>query len=171
LSRNGGDSAPDAAPDAAPGPSAGPGASTVIESGGPEETAAAGRKLAAELRRGDVVLFEGEVGAGKSTMIRSAMRELGIEGAIPSPTFTIGRLYRGRDPVSHLDLYRLGSIEDEDPGLLAEYLGPDRIVFVEWPGPAGPGLAATAVRSFTVSLEHRGGDRRRIEIALTLPAG
>ena len=135
----------------------------MIESGGPEETAAAGRELAAELRPGDVVFFRGEVGAGKSTMIRAAMRELGVEGPIPSPTFTIGRRYRGRHPVSHLDLYRLGSIEDEDPGLLAEYFGPDRIVFIEWPGAAEADLAGSARRRLTVSLVHLGGDRRMIE--------
>lgn len=142
----------------------GGGEPAVIESAGPGETGAAGRELAAEIRPGDVILLRGEVGSGKSTMIRAAMRELGVEGPIPSPTFTIGRRYRGRCPVSHLDLYRLGSIEDEDPGLLAEYFGPDRIVFIEWPGDAEPALSRMARRLLTVSLEHLGGDRRRIEL-------
>lgn len=140
------------------------GGSTAFESDGPERTGEAGRELAEGLRPGDVILFRGEVGAGKSTMIRAAMQELGVRGSIPSPTFTIGRSYRGRCPVSHLDLYRLGPIEDEDPGLLAEYFGPDRIVFVEWPGDAEPALVHTGSRLFTVSLAHLGGDLRRIEI-------
>ncbi len=140
------------------------GGGTAIDSDGPERTGEAGRDLAADLRPGDVILVRGEVGAGKSTMIRAAMGELGVRGSIPSPTFTIGRTYHGRCPVSHLDFYRLGSIEDEDPGLLAEYFGPDRIVFVEWPGSAEPALAGMGSRLFTVSLAHLGGDLRRIEI-------
>jgi tRNA threonylcarbamoyladenosine biosynthesis protein TsaE len=136
-----------------------------IDSDSPERTAEVGRELAAGLAPGDVILFSGEVGTGKSTMIRAALRELGVEGPIPSPTFTIGRSYRGRCPVSHLDLYRLGSIEDEDPGLLADHFGPDRVVFVEWPGEAGPALAGMGRRLFEVSLTHLGADRRRIEIA------
>ena len=50
-----------------------------------------------------------------------------------SPTFTIGRRYRGRVPVAHLDLYRLEGMGDEEPGLLDDYLTPDAIAFVEWP--------------------------------------
>lgn len=135
-----------------------------IESGGAEETAAIGRRIAADLRPGDVVLLVGEVGAGKSTLIRSAMRELGVEGAIPSPTFTIGRSYAAEVPVSHLDLHRIGSIGAEDPGLLAEYFGDDKIVFVEWPGEDETDLADQARRIRTVSLTHLGGDARRISI-------
>lgn len=140
------------------------GGSERIEAAGPEQTEAAGRKVAAEIEPGDVVLLHGEVGAGKSTLIRAAMRELGVEGAIPSPTFTIGRSYKGRLPVSHLDLHRIGSIDAEDPGLLNEYFGRDRVVFVEWPGEDEPGLTADAVRVRRIELTHEGGDSRRIEI-------
>lgn len=132
-------------------------------------TEAAGRELAASLRPGDVVLFHGEVGAGKSTMIRAAMRELGVSGAIPSPTFTIGRAYEGGSPgrpqpVSHLDLYRLDSLEHEDPGLLAGYFGPDRITFVEWPGRAEAFLTERATRLIEVTLHHRDEHSRTIEV-------
>jgi len=136
----------------------------IIETSGPEETAAIGARIAAELEPGDVILLSGEVGAGKSTLIRAALRELGVEGAIPSPTFTIGRSYEGRLPVSHLDLHRIGSIDAEDPGLLSEYFGADRVVFVEWPGEDEAGLAATATRVRSIALSHQGGDRRRIEV-------
>ncbi|HTU13851.1 MAG TPA: tRNA (adenosine(37)-N6)-threonylcarbamoyltransferase complex ATPase subunit type 1 TsaE [Solirubrobacterales bacterium] len=135
-----------------------------IESHSTERTAEIGRRLAEGLEPGDVVLLVGEVGAGKSTLIRAAMRELGVEGAIPSPTFTIGRSYNGSVPVSHLDLHRIGSIGTEDPGLLAEYFGDDRIVFVEWPGDDEADLAAQAGRIRKVTLTHLGGDARRITI-------
>jgi tRNA threonylcarbamoyladenosine biosynthesis protein TsaE len=117
--------------------------------------------LAERLQPGDVVVVSGEVGSGKTTMIRGALRALGVEGPVSSPTFTIGRRYLGRVPVSHLDLYRLDSLEGEDPGLLEDYLGPDTIAFVEWPEAAEP-LLERPVRS--VRLRHAGGDRRQVEL-------
>jgi len=132
------------------------------ESGSAERTAALGAELARELSPGDVVLLRGEMGAGKSTFIRGALRQLGVEGAIPSPTFTIGRRYEGAVRASHLDLYRLGSLDDEDPGVIDEYLGPDTIAFVEWPEPVAA-LVEPRVR-VEVDLRHDGADRRRIDL-------
>jgi ATPase subunit of ABC transporter with duplicated ATPase domains len=83
---------------------------------GAAETEALGGELAAMLEPGDVVVVSGEVGAGKTTLIRGACRALGIEDPVTSPTFTIGQRYQGgRLPVAHLDLYRLESLEAEDP--------------------------------------------------------
>jgi len=135
---------------------------------GPGETEAEGRKLAAWLEPGDLVLVNGEVGAGKSTLIRATMRELGVSGAITSPTFTIGRLYEGegqRMPVAHLDLYRLGGLESEDPGLLAEYFGPDRVSFVEWPGGSSGELSEMATRTIRVAIDHIDAESRRITVS------
>ncbi|MFZ0090563.1 MAG: tRNA (adenosine(37)-N6)-threonylcarbamoyltransferase complex ATPase subunit type 1 TsaE, partial [Solirubrobacteraceae bacterium] len=85
---------------------------------------------------------------------------------VTSPTFTIGQRYRGtRIPiVAHVDLYRLGSLADEDPDLLADYLGPDTIAFVEWPRAAAGELAVLAHVAARVHLEHAGGDRRRVTV-------
>jgi tRNA threonylcarbamoyladenosine biosynthesis protein TsaE len=132
-----------------------------LETDGPAGTEAAGARLAERLSPGDVVLVSGELGAGKTTFVRGAARALGVTGPITSPTFTIGRRYAGRPPVSHLDLYRLDGLDAEDPALLADYLTPDAIAFVEWPERAGTALQAT----FHVSLQHAGGDRRNVEIA------
>ena len=96
-------------------------------------TEALGARLAAKLQPGDVVLVEGELGAGKTTFVRGACRALGVTGTVTSPTFTIGQRYPAPTPVSHLDLYRVASLADEDPDLLVDYLGPDTIAFVEWP--------------------------------------
>jgi tRNA threonylcarbamoyladenosine biosynthesis protein TsaE len=121
-----------------------------------------GAALAATLAPGDVVLLEGELGAGKTTFVRGAARALGFDGPVTSPTFTIGRRYEGgRLPISHLDLHRLSGLADEDPALLDDYLTPDAIAFVEWPEIAEPQLERIAAR---VLLEHAGGDRRRIII-------
>ena len=134
---------------------------TVTQS--PAETEALGARLAERLGPGDVVLLSGEVGAGKTTLIRGACRALGIEGPITSPTFTIGHRYvGGRLPVSHLDLYRLGGLADEDPALLEDYLGPGAVAFVEWPAVAAPELAGR--RPIAVRLAHAGGERREIEL-------
>lgn len=137
-------------------------AATVRDTESPDQTEALGAELAAGLSPGDVVLVSGELGAGKTTFVRGACRGLGVDSPVTSPTFTLGRRYRGRLPVSHLDLYRLEDPEDEDPALLADYLQPDGVAFVEWPERAEPGFDRVAVR---VRLEHRGGDRRRVTIA------
>jgi tRNA threonylcarbamoyladenosine biosynthesis protein TsaE len=127
----------------------------------PAETEAVGARLAADLDRGDVVLVSGELGSGKTTLIRGACRELGVTDPITSPTFTIGHRYQGQVPVSHLDLYRLEGLEDEDPGLLDDYLTEDAVAFVEWPQAAEPRVDRVAMR---VELAHEGGDERLITV-------
>ena len=131
-------------------------------SGSAAETEAIGARLAAELEPGDLVLVVGEVGTGKTTLIRGACRALGVEEPVVSPTFTIGRRYRGRVPVSHLDLYRLADLDLEEPALLEDYLDAATIGFIEWPAVAGPRLTARA--RLEVRLAHGGGDRRQIEL-------
>jgi tRNA threonylcarbamoyladenosine biosynthesis protein TsaE len=132
-----------------------------IETTRPEETEAAGAELAARLRPGDVVLVTGELGSGKTTFVRGACRALGVTDPVTSPTFTIGHIYEGSVEVAHLDLYRLLSLSGEDPGLLDDYLTPQRIGFVEWPEAAAPRLERVAAR---VAMEHLGEDRRGIDI-------
>lgn len=130
------------------------------------ETEALGARLAAGLEPGDVVLVSGELGAGKTTLIRGACRALGVTEPVTSPTFTIGQRYGGKVAVSHLDLYRLEGLEDEDPGLLDDYIHPEAIAFVEWPetGGDGPGLASPG-RSILVRIRHAGGDERDVELS------
>lgn len=133
-----------------------------VETTGPSETESLGAELAGVLRDGDVVLVRGELGSGKTTLVRGAARALGVSDPVTSPTFSIGHRYRARDvTVSHLDLYRLVGLEHEDPALLADYLGPGRIAFVEWPQDGEAELACARLR---VTLSHRGGDRRRVEV-------
>jgi tRNA threonylcarbamoyladenosine biosynthesis protein TsaE len=134
----------------------------VVESAGAAETEALGARIAERLQPGNVVLLAGDLGAGKTTLIRGACRALGITTPVTSPTFTIGQRYGGgRMPVSHLDLYRLRSLEDEDPALLDDYLRPDGVAFVEWPG-AGEGRFGRP--ALEVHLAHVDEERRRIEV-------
>jgi tRNA threonylcarbamoyladenosine biosynthesis protein TsaE len=134
-----------------------------VVTGSAAETEALGTELAAMIEPGDVVVISGDVGAGKTTLIRGSCRALGIEEPVTSPTFTIGQRYEGgRFPVAHLDLYRLESLEAEDPALLDDYLGAEGVAFIEWPAIAAPSLAGRRV--LAVRLDHAGGDRRQIEM-------
>lgn len=134
----------------------------VVESGSAAETEALGARIAERLAPGDVVLLAGDLGAGKTTLVRGACRALGVTAPVTSPTFTIGQRYEGgRFPVSHLDLYRLASLEDEDPALLEDYLGPDGVAFVEWPDAGSGRLGRPAIE---VRLAHAAAEKRRIEV-------
>jgi tRNA threonylcarbamoyladenosine biosynthesis protein TsaE len=135
----------------------------IVETADPIETEALGAELAAGLSDGDVVLVRGELGSGKTTLVRGAARALGVQDPITSPSFSIGHRYRARGSlvVSHLDLYRLAGLEQEDPDLLADYLGAGRIAFVEWPPDAERELQGARVQ---ISLSHEGQDRRRIKV-------
>lgn len=137
---------------------------TAERSASASETEAIGARLAAGLRPGDVVLVSGELGAGKTTLIRGACRELGVGEPVISPTFTIGRRYRGRVKVSHLDLFRLEGLGEEDPGLLDDYLTADAIAFIEWPAIAEPILGAERPPAIRVEVRHAGGDAREVVI-------
>ena len=121
-------------------------------------TVAAGAALAARLRPGDVVTMTGDLGAGKTTLVRGLLHALGHDGEVPSPSFAIVQPYEDLDPpVWHADLYRL-----EDPAELAE-LGLDslgeEILIVEWPERAGQGAWPDALR---LSLEILDPNRRRL---------
>jgi tRNA threonylcarbamoyladenosine biosynthesis protein TsaE len=131
-------------------------------SDGPDATERAGAELAQTLKPGDVVLVSGELGAGKTTFVRGALRALGVEGPITSPTFVVGHLYDG--PLAHLDLYRLAGMGGEDPGILDPFFAPEAIVFVEWPEHAEDAVPPERI-AHRVRLAHAGGDDRRIEIA------
>jgi tRNA threonylcarbamoyladenosine biosynthesis protein TsaE len=136
-----------------------------FRSSGAGETEALGARLADSLALGDVVLVEGELGAGKTTFVRGAARRLGVSTPVTSPTFTIGQRYRGRDlMVSHIDLYRVTSLAGEEPDLLTDYVGPETVSFVEWPGDDEATLAGLARVAAYVSLKHGGEDLRLVTI-------
>ena len=130
----------------------------------PSETEAVGAALAVTLAPGDAVLVSGELGTGKTTLIRGACRALGVEGPVVSPTFTIGRRYAGSVPVSHLDLFRLEGLGPEEPGLLDDYLTPDGITFIEWPAAVEAELPGETGALVRVEIRHLGGDEREIAI-------
>jgi tRNA threonylcarbamoyladenosine biosynthesis protein TsaE len=134
----------------------------VLETSSAAETEAVGARIAERLGPGDVVLLCGELGTGKTTLVRGACRALGVPGPVTSPTFTIGQRYEGgRLQISHLDLYRLQTLEGEDPALLEDYLRPEGVAFVEWPAAGSGRLDRPALE---VRLSHVSEERRRVEI-------
>jgi tRNA threonylcarbamoyladenosine biosynthesis protein TsaE len=133
-----------------------------VQTTDPAETEALGAQLAESLEGGDVVLVRGELGAGKTTLVRGAARALGVSDPVTSPTFSIGHRYRAAGlTISHLDLYRLAGLGEEEPGLLADYIGAGRIAFVEWPPDGEADLDAPRI---VVTLAHGGGDLRLVEV-------
>ena len=97
------------------------------------ETRTIGMKLAEHLKAGDVVLLEGDLGAGKSEMARGIARGLGIQGAVPSPSFTILNAYdEGRIPLYHFDWYRIEDANEIYEMGMEEQLSGDGIALIEW---------------------------------------
>ena len=121
-------------------------------------TIAAGEALAKLLLPGDVIALTGDLGAGKTTLVRGLLQALGHDGEVPSPSFALVQPYEDVDPpVWHADLYRV-----EDDAELVELgldsLG-DGVLIVEWPERAGPGVWPDALR---LSLEILDPKRRRL---------
>jgi tRNA threonylcarbamoyl adenosine modification protein YjeE len=116
----------------------------MVESHSEADTVMVGRAIGEALRRGDVVLLMGELGAGKTQMVRGMAR--GIESKEParSPTFVIVNEYRGRTRLSHCDLYRLSAPEEVDELALEERLT-DGALVIEWPERAGGHLPEDAL--------------------------
>lgn len=97
----------------------------------PAETMAVGRRLASLLRAGDVVLVEGELGAGKTTFISGVAEGLGVDEQITSPTFILARTYTGLLPLTHADVYRTDTLaEVADLDLIEE--AADGVLMIEW---------------------------------------
>ncbi len=110
-------------------------ASLTIQLGTTEDTARLGQDLALALKKGDLVLLSGDLGAGKSTLARGLIRTIAddIDYEVPSPTFTLVQSYPElRLPISHVDLYRLSHAEEVDELGLEEALE-EGVVLVEWP--------------------------------------
>ena len=98
-----------------------------------EETFELGRRIGALLEAGDVILLRGDLGAGKSVFARGLARGVGIDCAMPSPTFTLMQPYEGRIPFYHFDLYRLDDPEEFYEAGLDEYAFGNGAAVIEWP--------------------------------------
>ena len=147
----------------------------VFEVNSVEETWALARQFAAELKRGDVVCLEGDLGAGKTTFTQGLAAALGVAGRVTSPTFclvqehrkvgewesgSVGEWGSGKVPLLlvHMDLYRLRGEDDVLAIGWEDYLAEGAILVVEWPERAGSLIPPTAKH---VAFTHLDGEERR----------
>ncbi len=105
-----------------------------IVTSSPEETLCYGRAFSKELSIGSVVAFRGDLGAGKTTLIKGIIAELaGISPAeVTSPTFTYLHIYEAEMPIYHFDLYRIATAEEFLARGFDENLGTDGVCLIEW---------------------------------------
>ena len=116
-----------------------------------------GARLAGTCTGGALITLQGELGVGKTTLVRGLLRALGHAGKVKSPTYTLVEPYEiGARRVYHFDLYRLGAAQElEDIGL-RDYLDADALCLVEWPERAG---GALPVPDLHVAIEYAGAAR------------
>ncbi len=135
----------------------------------PEETREYARRFASELSEGETVSLSGQLGAGKTVFMRGIAEVFNCDEQLSSPTFSLMNIYhgslKGREvTLHHFDLYRIRTVQDLEATGFDEYLSGAYLAVVEW-GDRFPEYAGR----FTVSvtLEHAGGDNRRIIIRRT----
>jgi len=137
----------------------------VFDIGSVEEMWELAGRFAAELRAGDVVCLEGDLGAGKTTFTQGLAKALGVSGRVTSPTFCIVQEHAARDGgrfLVHMDLYRLHDEEDVIAVGWEDYLAKGAIMVVEWPKIAGSLVPSTAWRVIFTILQN--GENRLVAI-------
>lgn len=106
-----------------------------VKSASPAQTKQIGKKLAVLLDKGDVIALDGDLGAGKTTLVKGIAQGLGVANsnrAITSPTFTLVNHYKGRLDLYHLDWYRLKKVKLEDRLIAEECLYSEGVTVLEW---------------------------------------
>ena len=129
------------------------------------DTHALARACAAVMKHGDVLLLEGELGAGKTSFVTALAGQLGVTEPVRSPTYTIGHLYECANGLrlGHLDFYRTVQLDDAQWGDIEPYFEQATWTAVEWPGAIGEWIADRA--TWSISLSHSGGTRRLARMA------
>jgi tRNA threonylcarbamoyladenosine biosynthesis protein TsaE len=127
-----------------------------------EETTELGRRLAVDLKPGTIVLLRGDLGAGKTTMVKGIAE--GFQAAkaedVTSPTFTLIHEYRGPEvTLFHIDLYRIDTQRELDTLALDDLMAPQSILLIEW-GEKFERFAKE--RDVEIAIEHKGGDERLV---------
>ncbi|HTS12702.1 MAG TPA: tRNA (adenosine(37)-N6)-threonylcarbamoyltransferase complex ATPase subunit type 1 TsaE [Candidatus Limnocylindrales bacterium] len=128
-----------------------------------EETIERGREIGASVKPRTLILLEGELGAGKTTLTKGIVSGLGAarEEEVTSPTFTLVHRYEGRTRVYHVDLYRVGDFHDLETLGLEDVFSEDAVIIVEWSDRL---TLRTDWPILRIGLEHVAEDMRRIRL-------
>ncbi len=135
-------------------------APVLFETDSPEATVLLGARLANFLRPGAVVAFYGDLGSGKTTMIKGVALGLGVKEVVKSPSFVMITEYQGKVPVYHIDLYRISSPAEFTEIGFDSYIKGDGVCLIEWAEKAEGVLPEDAVRVYISFLP----EGRRIEV-------
>lgn len=144
---------------AGPSGSKEPAINTSVSTRSVEETREFGRRLGQVVEAGDVIALEGDLGAGKTELVKGIAEGLDVTGSVHSPTFVLHHRYKGRLPIEHYDLYRLEGLAWIDTGL--DEPSPDAVTVIEWPERAAilESWATTVIR-----LSAEGEQQRRVTL-------
>lgn len=134
----------------------------------PDETRAIGESLAGELKPGSIICLDGQLGAGKTAFVQGLAKGLGIIEPVISPTFSIMCVYRGEQPLVHMDAYRLESVDDLESTGFFDYLDGRCIIAVEWSERIADLLPPDTIR---VTIESQDENTRSISVEGGAEAG
>lgn len=134
------------------------------------ETILYGKQLASKLKSGDILLLQGNLGSGKTTLAKGIAQGLGIKNEITSPTFTLMNVYNTKtlqhkniEIFIHVDTYRLENKYDLINIGIEDYLGqPNTICIIEWPNKIADLLSN--YKTISISIEYLSKNKRNIEI-------
>ncbi len=132
----------------------------------PEDTARFAEEIAGRLAAGDILLYRGDMGVGKTTFTKGLAAALGVSDVVTSPTFAIVNEYYGKFPLFHFDLYRIDNFDDLYAMGFFDYLGRNGIIAAEWSENI-PGLEKELSRDgrvITIKFEITGENDRKITV-------
>ncbi len=139
---------------------------TVVKTNSVEQTRQVGAQLASTLVGGELILLNGDLGAGKTAFCQGLFEGLECEGYCTSPTFAIANVHEGRLTFAHLDLYRISTEEDAAVAGLYDYIEDGAVVAVEWPAQL-PSLYQ--LPHISVNITYNGETERNINITKVNP--
>lgn len=131
--------------------------------GSEEETLAAAGEVASRLKAGDIILYKGEMGAGKTAFTRGIARYFGVEDSVSSPTFALVNEYDGDIPIFHFDLYRIDGYDDLYAIGFFDYLDRGGIIAAEWSENV-PGLAEELGGVIEIKIDKLSENGRKITV-------